>query len=67
MNPPLWDGSFYVLDASVIDSLSMCEKPKLMCITQVGVQVQEDDNGDDDNDHGEEWMKNPPLYSKVWS
>jgi len=25
-----------------------------------------DDNVDDDNDHGEEWMKNPPLYNKVW-
>jgi len=32
----------------------MCEKPKTMCRNQVGVQVQEDNNGDNDNDHGEE-------------
>ena len=25
----------------------------------------EDDNGDDDSDHGEEWMKNPLIYNKV--
>ena len=32
------------------------------------MEAQEnDDNVDDDNDHGEEWMKNPPLYSKLWS
>lgn len=30
--------------------------------------AQENDNSvDDDNDHGEEWMTNPLLYSKVWS
>ena len=28
-----------------------------------------DDNGDNDNDHGEKWMKNALIYSKVlgWS
>lgn len=26
-----------------------------------------DDNVYDDNDHGEKWMKTPPLYIKVWS
>ena len=26
----------------------------------------EEDNGDDDSDHGEEWMENPPIYNKIF-
>ena len=53
-NPPLWDGYFDVLDASVIDSLSQCmKKRKTMWGTQMGAQVKRDNNGDGDNDHGE--------------
>ena len=50
-------------------SLSLCEKPKTMCRTQVGAQVKEDTNGEDDNDHGEEWMEYPPIFNKLlgWS
>ncbi len=29
--------------------------------------MKEDDNGDDDNDYGEEWMENPLIYNKVLS
>lgn len=45
----------------------MCEKPKTMWRTQMGDQKKRDDNGDDDNDHGEEWMENPHIYNKVLS
>lgn len=38
-----------------------------MCRTQVGAQIQEDGNGDDGNDHDEEWMKNTLIYNKVLS
>ena len=31
----------------------------------MGVQKYGDDNGDNDNDHGEKWMKNLLIYSKV--
>ena len=35
----------------------------------MGAQKVCDDNGDDDNHHGEKWMNNPLNYSKVlgWS
>ena len=35
----------------------------------MGAQKLCDDNGDDDNDHDEKWMKNLLIYSKVlgWS
>ena len=31
--------------------------------------MQEDDSGDNHNDHGEDWMENPLIYSKIlgWS
>ena len=48
-----------------IFSLSMCAKTKIKERTQVGAQRCEDNNGDDDNDHGEEWMENPLIYNKV--
>lgn len=50
-------------------SLLMCEKPRTMCRTQMGAQVKRDNNGENDNDHGEEWMEKPPIYNKVlgWS
>lgn len=50
-------------------SLSICGKPKTVYRTQVGAQMQEDKNGDNDNDHGEEWMENLLIYNKVlgWS
>lgn len=31
----------------------------------MGAQKKKDNNGDNDNDHGEEWMKNSPIYNKV--
>ena len=31
----------------------------------MGPQVKRDNNGDNDNDHGEEWMQNPPIYKKI--
>ena len=67
-NPPPWDGSFDVLDALVINLLSQCvKKPKILWRTQMGAQKKRDDNGDDDIDHGEEWMENPHIYNKVSS
>ena len=45
----------------------MCEKTKTMSRNQVGAQVQEDENGDDDNDNSEEWMEIPPIYNKLLS
>ena len=55
MSPPLWDGSFDVLDASENDLLSQHVKnPVKMWRTQMGAQMRKDDNGDDDYDHGEE-------------
>ena len=33
----------------------------------MGAQEKRDDNGDDDNDHGEEWIENSPIYNKVLS
>jgi len=30
-------------------------------------QKKRDDNGDDDNDHGEKLVENPPIYNKVLS
>ena len=35
--------------------------------TQMGIHVKRENNGDDDNDHGEEWMENPPIYNRVLS
>lgn len=47
------------------DSLSqLCEKTQTNMKNLNGSQ-ENDDSVDDDNDHGEEWMKNPPLYSNV--
>lgn len=46
MGPLMW------LFFNDLFSLSMCEKPKKN-ETQVGSQMWEDDNGDDDNDRGE--------------
>ena len=46
-------------------SLTMSEKPKTMWRTQMGAQVKRYDNGDDDNNHSEEWMENPPIYKKA--
>ena len=37
--------------------LSEYVKTQTMCRTLVGAQNYGDDNGDDDNDHGEKWMK----------
>ena len=66
-NSPLFDGSFDVLDALVIDILSQyLKKPNTMW-TQMGAKKKRDDNGDDRNDHGEEWIKNPPIYNNVLS
>jgi len=48
-------------------SLSLCEKPKTMFRTQMGAQMKRHNNGDDDNDHDEEWMENPTIYNKVLS
>jgi len=31
----------------------------------MGAKMLWDDNGDDDNDHGEKWMENPLIYNKV--
>ena len=33
----------------------------------MGAQNKRDDNSNDDNDHCEEWMENPPIYNKVLS
>ena len=33
----------------------------------MGEEKKKDDNGDDDYDHGEEWMKKPLIYNKVLS
>ena len=33
----------------------------------MATQNKRDDNGDDDNDHGEEWMESPLIYDKVLS
>ena len=35
--------------------------------TWMGAQNKRDDNGDDDNDNGEEWMENPSIYNNVLS
>ena len=35
--------------------------------TRMGAQKKKDDNGDNDYDHGEEWMKFFPIYNKVLS
>ena len=69
-NPPPWDVSFDVFDASVIDYLSQYVKtPKQKGITQMGALMWSDNSGDDDGYHGEEWMENPLIYNKVlgWS
>ena len=62
-NPPLWDGSFDALDASIIDSLSQCVKKPKQC-GELKWELKKKE-GDDDNDHGEQWMENPPIYNKV--
>lgn len=67
--PPLWDGSFDVLDGSKNYLLSQyyVKIPDKMWRNQMRAQKKKDDNGDDDYDHGEEWRKNPHIYNKVMS
>lgn len=68
VNPPLWDGSFYVLVLQrSCSSLSKCRKTHKKDGTQVGAQILLGDNGDDDNDHGEELMENPLIITKYWA
>ena len=33
----------------------------------MGAQMWWDDNRDDENDRGEEWMENPLIYNKLLS
>ena len=46
-------------------SHSKCRKTQKKDRTQMGAQMWEDDSGDDDSDHGEEWIEIPLIYSKV--
>jgi len=49
--------SLIFLTLHKIDPFSQCEKPKQKWRTQNG-SSKNDDNVVDDNDHGEEWIKN---------
>lgn len=55
---------FLVLQRSC-SSLSNVQKTQKKDGTQVRAQMLWDNNGDDDNDHGQEWMENHPIYNKV--
>ena len=69
IDPPLRDGSSWCPFASMIYfSLSTCNGQKYkIAWTQVGTQMWWDNSGDNENDPGEEWMKNPLIYNKVWA
>ena len=60
-------GPLMSLCFSSLFSLSICKKPKKENGTQVGAQMWEDDNGDNDSDHGEKWIEKPLIYNKVLS
>ena len=65
-------GPFWRCSLTMCFSLSICgmqrvEKKTKNAWTQVGDQMIWDDNGDDENGHGEEWRENPLFITKYWN
>ena len=60
----MWDGFFYILDASEIGYLSQYVKTQTKVENSKWELKKNHDNVDDDYDHGEEWIKNPLFIAK---
>ena len=48
-------------------SISNGKKKQKGAWTQVGAQMLWDDNVDDENSHGEEWIENLLFITKYWA